>query len=128
MAVAEGLRRRPFLVVAAPVAAGIALSEALPAGALLWPSLATLPLLGYLAARRPRFRLLCWALIGLAAGAGREEWSRHRPPTDVRHLDRDVEVRLVGRVLDAPHFYSSGSGSFLLDIESVTLQGHPQVW
>jgi hypothetical protein len=124
MEVGEALRRRPFLVVAVPLSAGIALSQPF----LFWPAIAALPALGLLAARWPRSRILCWMFIGLAAGVAREEGRRLRPSTDIGRLERPVEAKVVGHVLEAPRFYSPGSGSFPLRIESVEVDGRPAPW
>ena len=124
MAAAEALRRRPFLVVAAPLAAGIALSEAIPGSSLFWPSLIAVPIVVILFGRRP----LAWAVIGLAAGTARGEWSQVRPPTDVRFLERELDARVAGKVRDAPRFYSPTSGSFSLEIESIEVDGRPTNW
>ena len=124
MAPAEALRRRPFLVVAAPLAVGIALSDALPGPAVLWPCLAAIPIAAILGHRRP----LAWALIGFAAGMARNEWSQFSPPTDVRFLDRDLEARVTGKVREAPRVYSPDSGSFSLEIDSVEVDGRPTPW
>ena len=124
MSAAEALRRRPFLAVAAPLAAGVALP---PAG-LLEISLAALPLLALASWRWPRIRLACWILIGLSAGIARAEWSRLRPSTDVRRLDTEVEVLVTGRVIEAPRFLGSGFGSFPLEISSVEFEGRPAPW
>ncbi len=124
MSAVEALRRRPFLVVAAPVAAGIALSDSLPGSALLWPPLAVIPIVAILCRRHP----LAWALIGLAAGVARGEWNQSRPESDVRRLDRELEARVTGKVLEAPRFYSADSGSFPLEIESVEADGRAAPW
>src|SRR5262247_1252109 len=82
--VREALRRRPFLIVSAPLGAGILLADSLPGSALLWPALGALPILFLF-----RRRVAAWALIGLAAGVARGDTSEWRPDDDVRNVDRD---------------------------------------
>ncbi|HEY3227062.1 MAG TPA: DUF4131 domain-containing protein, partial [Planctomycetota bacterium] len=125
MRAVEEVRRRPFLIVAAPAAAGIVVADALSNPIPAFFAAAACALLACLLLRNssgPRL-VFGWALIGLAAGLARGEWSEYRPRHDIVHLDRDVQARIVGQVLEAPL-----AGSFPLEIETIEIGEKPANW
>src|SRR5258705_1252796 len=125
MRAVEEVRRRPFLIVAAPAAAGIVVADAISNPASVFLSATGCALLACLllrAASGPRL-VLGWALVGLAAGLARGEWSQYRPRNDIVHLDGDVQARIVGEVLEAPV-----AGSFPLEIETIEIGKESANW
>jgi len=125
MRAVEELRRRPFLIVAAPAAAGIVAADALPHPAtscLVAAGCVVLACLLFRSPSAPRL-VLGWTLIGLAAGLARGEWSEYRPRNDIVHLDQEAEARIVGEVVEAPV-----AGSFPLEIETIEIDEKSAPW
>lgn len=135
----EELLRRPFLIVAAPALVGVVIAESLPH--LAWraeagAAIAGLTLLFF--RRRLGLGIAAWALLGLAAGLARAEWSRLLPDLDVSRLTDEVQVRVRGEALEAPRLFATlgdvserhaaPSGSFPLEIESLEVDGRTAPW
>src|SRR5262245_16079999 len=128
----DELSSRPMAVVAAPFVGGIVAGSLtnIPLAACVAAALAAV---GGLIFTRGLMRLFFIALLGLSAGAARQEAWERISPNDVSRVPEGANVLVRGRAVDADRRYERlddvkerhdpPTGSFALDVDRLEIDG-----